>query len=205
MAKVSDYLSFSYGYSTVLEARAHEPPPPYDERYYRCGYQAETPSRIEQCLKHPPAEGGVTSPTPISLKIKGKLQTGFCKAAQVFVVKVKAISADKLLVAKLYDPYFSLRCEVHEDRFKFADYYYSCETAAYCKLQHLQGVSILRYYGSYTCALPAGEGRHRHVRPVLLEYITGVPLDQMDEDRLSEAERRQVMRQAVEVEHRVYN
>ncbi|MCJ1472556.1 hypothetical protein MMC13_001205 [Lambiella insularis] len=158
---------------------------------------------------NPPAKGGRLGP-PIELYITAAIRTGTPYRAQIVRVEVPAFSeSERNLVAKFYDP---LQTEDSQDpevnSFYMADDHYVTETAAYDKLKSLQGTSIPKFYGTYTCDLPTGLGNStRSIRLILIEYIQGTVMSSFSESTvcdLSQAARQNIMYKIVDSESRAY-
>ena len=137
---------------------------------------------MEFCLKHPPLSGGKIREEAVSLKVIYPLCTGLTRSSQLLEVKAGDILQGQPLLAKIYDPsYWDREEDGYLDPCRRADYEYSKEAAAYVKLQHMQGKSVTRFYGSYISNVPVDLYTNRQVCLVLLEYVDGICLSSSDE------------------------
>ncbi|KAJ8098149.1 hypothetical protein POJ06DRAFT_145796 [Lipomyces tetrasporus] len=75
--------------------------------------------------------------------------------------------------------------------------------AAYKALSVLQGSTIPIYYGSYSLELPA-EGTVRSVRLILMEFVPGTSMQQLNPSDFSQLERQVIMNAVIDAESLVY-
>ena len=144
----------------------------------------------------------------MSLKVIYPLCTGLTRSSQLLEVKAGDILQGQPLLAKIYDPsYWDREEDGYLDPCRRADYEYSKEAAAYVKLQHMQGKSVTRFYGSYISNAPVDLYTNRQVCLVLLEYVDGICLSSLDEKEgpaLSQAARQNILRKTIEIESLAY-
>jgi hypothetical protein len=91
---------------------------------------------------------------------------------------------------------------------KRADSEHSIETAAYTELHQssVEGSAVPTYYGSWTLIglhQVDSELVNREVRLILIEYLPGVCMLDLNPDDLSEAERLNIMRKVIEADYDV--
>lgn len=214
---------FPYATGTRLEVRSHTPPPP-PSSYQSCDLEFEARQErrsvdpVERCLLHPPSGGTFTAGTA-ELEIVDFVRAGDQHSAQLFTDRVLSSSSitqklpsgadsDELLVAKLYDPLYFDHEQDDADPFMCVDLAYRRETAAYTKLQSFQGGVIPRFFGSFSLSVPAhyrGLNDVRQVRLILMEYISGPCLADLDPSGFSQLERQTIMKAIVDTETALYN
>jgi hypothetical protein len=112
------------------------------------------------------------------------------------------------LIAKIYDPlYFDfhdcLRWDKYANVTDSADRDYITEVAAYSRLVGTPhpGNIAPEYYGSWTLSIPLhgdGEKEVREVRLILMEYVSGKSMLDVDPSTLSEHERENIMIKLIE-------
>lgn len=109
------------------------------------------------------------------------------------------------LIAKIYDPlYYPFADEdfphIPNDVVARAEDDFAVESAAYSRLdKHLGGGLIPKFHGSWLLDIPLKD-LHRSVGFILMEYIQGVPLDQLDPKSHTTEERLRVLALAMEAE-----
>ena len=89
-----------------------------------------------------------------------------------------------------------------------ADYDYSREAATYTKPHSpLEGTTIPKYHGSWTCDvsvdIPDGP-RKRPVRLILMEFIDGICMQDFDPTGFTEDERSNIMVKAMDAEIAIF-
>lgn len=169
-------------------------------------------SLLERCFLHPPLPGPGTpagsdtecesssgsgaesvpssSSTLRLLRILKPISVHDNQAAQITLC---GSSGD--MVAKFHDPLYaatpSRENDIYADPFRTADHNYAHETAAYEALTQFAArhphISRFfpRYYGSYTCEISTPlAGKTRTVRLILMEYIEGTCLSEVDPTQL---------------------
>ena len=122
------------------------------------------------------------------------------------------IVANGNLVAKIYDPLYypayKNSCR-RDDVIMRADFDYSREAASYNELRGLlEGTIILKYYGSWTCDItvntPYGP-RKRPVRLILMEFVDGICMQDLDANEFTKEERSNIMVKAIPSHGGVYS
>jgi hypothetical protein len=112
------------------------------------------------------------------------------------------------LIAKVYDPlYYPFADEdsphIPNDVVARAEHDFAVESAAYSQLDEALGGSLIpKFHGSWLLDIPL-KHLHRSVGFILLEYIQGVPLDQLDPKSHTLEERLRVLAMAMEAEVRL--
>ena len=205
--------------NTKLDIYAHEAPPPSDHEFQlmamlrgeRDEYFAEREqsSPMEWVLRHPPLPGSPKDKGRIPIMLRESISTKEGQSCQLFRVELDGHPSRPPLLAKFFDPVFSEDFDNHRwycqaNPFYFADYLYTRESAAYPKLKHLQGSKVAGFYGSYTCALPLPQGLSRDVRLILMEYINGICLRDLEPAILPQATRQNVMRRVIATDTEIY-
>jgi hypothetical protein len=118
----------------------------------------------------------------------------------------------ELIVAKIFDPLYHDHQQDDTDPFLLADAAYANEAAAYAKLAALQGGVVPRYYGAYTfdlwqpsdAALALTAAAPRAVRAVLVEYVRGRTLRDLDPRRFSQRARQRIISDIIDAETAVF-
>ena len=167
-------------------------------------------TQLEYCLSWHPLEGSTCDDVTFSFTITKELRVCDGRGAQIVV-------ANGDLVAKIYDPLFYpayQNSSTRNDVIMEADYDYSREAAAYNELRGpFEGAIIPRYHGSWTCDvtvdMPSGP-RKRPVRLILMEFIDGVCMQDLNANEFTEEERSNIMVKAIDAEsaiafHRVFH
>ncbi|KAK9239598.1 hypothetical protein V1525DRAFT_397871 [Lipomyces kononenkoae] len=192
---------------------SHDPPEPTT---YRCNLnihtarERESKHPLERCILHPPLPGSI-GVTTVYLRIVESVRLGDNHSAQVAKVQVERViphessspPVDTPLIAKFYDPLYFDHEQDDVDPFLCVDRHYSHEVAAYNALSDLQGSTIPRYYGSYSLELPA-EATVRSVRLILMEFIPGASMRQLNPCDFSQLQRQVIMKAIVDAESLVY-
>ena len=159
-------------------------------------------TQLEYCLSWHPLEGSTCDDddATFSFTITKELRVCDGRGAQIVI-------ANGDLVAKIYDPLFYPAYEnssTRDDVIMEADYDYTREAAAYNELRGpFEGTIIPKYYGSWTCDItvntPSGP-RKRPVRLILMEFVDGVCMQDLDANELTEEERSDIMVKAIDAE-----
>jgi len=125
-------------------------------------------------------------------------------------VGAQIVVANGNLVAKIYDPLYYPAYEnssYRDDVIMQADFDYSREAAAYNELRGpFEGTIIPKYYDSWTCDItvntPSGP-RERPVRLILMEFVDGVCMQDLDANEFTEEERSNIMVKAIDAERAI--
>jgi serine/threonine protein kinase len=196
-----------YTVGQTFTVRRHIPPAPfmspYPNRRPPFPDNLQKLTQLEYCLSWHPLEGSTCDDVTFSFTITKEVRVCDGRGAQVVVV-----NGD--LVAKIYDPLFYPPYEnssTRDDVMMVADYDYTREAAAYNELRGpLEGTIIPRYHGSWTCDItvdtPSGP-RKRPVRLILMEFIGGVCMQDLDPNDLTEEERSNIMVKAIAAENAI--
>ena len=163
--------------------------PPYPNRRPLFPNNLQKLTQLEYCLSWHPLEGSTCDDVTFSFTITKELRVGDGRGAQIVV-------ANDDLVAKIYDPLFYSAYQ-NSSVIMRADYDYSREAAAYDELRGpFESTIIPRYHGSWTCDVcvdtPSGP-RKRPVRLILMEFIDGVCMQDLDPNDFTEEERSNIM------------
>jgi hypothetical protein len=195
-----------YTVGQTFTVRRHIPPPPfmtpYPNRRPPFPDNLQKLTQLEYCLSWHPLEGSTCDDddATFSFTITKELRVCDGRGAQIVI-------ANGDLVAKIYDPLFYPAYEnssTRDDVIMEADYDYTREAAAYNELRGpLEGTIIPRYHGSWTCDItvdmPSGPTK-RPVRLILMEFIDGVCMQDLDPDDFTEEERSNIMVKAIAAE-----
>ncbi|KFX93744.1 hypothetical protein O988_06632 [Pseudogymnoascus sp. VKM F-3808] len=201
-----------YTVGSCFQARPHSPKPPNNDNFpgFEYDYDHETEKYtvdpFHRCLLHPPSPGKIESGA-MKFKIIDWVQAGDPNDTQVVAVRVLSstveLPTDVNILAKIYDPlYFNHIQDV--DIFRYTDFCYRRETAAYKQLDDLQGGVIPKYYGSFTITLSHTGETSRDVRLVLLEIVPGPSMDKLDPSSFKQSERQEIMKAVVDSERAVH-
>lgn len=179
-----------------LEIRAHKASPPFGEDYpdysgvrdYASQRDLRTKTLVELCLEHPPMDGETAWETPPrNLQIIRHIRVGNNSGAQVVICHLD--HDDHEYAAKIYDPlYYGFSDRIWpgtpRDVADEADKDYCREVAAYLEINdQFGGKEIPKYYGSWTFQIPLDlpdTRRVRDVRLILMEYIEGDTMSEID-------------------------
>jgi serine/threonine protein kinase len=138
----------------------------------------------------------------MTVRITEDVRTGDYKNAQIVVMNENKI-------AKIHDPvyyahkfYEGGRIKVLIDVVHAADKDFYREASAYAELQgtDAEGTVILRYYGSWTMEVHDEKGLPRTVALVLIEYIRGSCMRDVDVKALTQAHREDVVAKVLEAD-----
>ncbi len=213
-ALVEALPEFPYYPGRSILLRKHVPPPltAYNYVYWDIDRtegnellrDREELSLQQRYHKHPPIE---TKPlgSGLSLKIVRSLRAGPSHPAQLVQAQAEGIEDGKPIVAKFYDPFYWNHEQDDIEPFRFVDFEYSHEAAAYRQLDKLQGSMIPKYYGSYSCEMPLADNspQKRSVRVNLVEFIEGICLESLSLDvvkSLPQSTKQNVMEKIVRAE-----
>lgn len=165
---------------------------------------------VERCLRHPPLAGSLGSST-VDLEILDLIRVGDEHNAQVFLVNVRATRSDsdyvhvnQKLVAKVYDPLYFDDDDGYVNPFSCVDQHYTHEVHAYHVLARFQGNLIPSFYGSYSLDIPCDGSEKRTVRLILIEYIPGRSMRQVNATRYPQDTRQQIMKTVIDSESWAY-
>jgi hypothetical protein len=195
-----------YTIGASFTIKRHKPPAPYGGIYSRnpTPVLQEDVDQFEWCLSHQPATGLTSEDDDCTFTIADTIRTGNKCGAQLLLTSSG-------VVAKVYDPlYYEFHdCDMASwllDVAAIADSDYSIEAAAYSELEghNLQGKSVPKYYGSWTTNithLTADGSVTREVRLILLEYIPGVCMIDIDPTSLRQEEKENIMRKLIEADY----
>ncbi|KAK9429335.1 hypothetical protein V1505DRAFT_357001 [Lipomyces doorenjongii] len=192
---------------------SHDPPDPTIgscSLNFHAARERESKPPLDRCILHPPLPGSIGTAT-VYLKIIEAVRLGDNHNAQIAKVQVDRVirhesnspPVDTPLIAKFYDPLYFDHEQDDADPFLCVDRDYSHEVAAYKALSDLQGSTIPRYYGSYSLELPA-EGTVRSVRLILMEFVPGTSMQQLNPSDFSQLERQVFMKAVIDAESLVY-
>jgi serine/threonine protein kinase len=196
-----------YVEGTKYTAKRHEPPTTFEMGYWTgCRPVLEVPggsSQLDWCLANPPAPGITHEADEQSIEISSTIRIGEGYGAQLI------LTTDGL-VAKIYDPLYYKFQEHSDSNEKInvtdsADRDYITEVAAYSEFlgTPIAGSITPIYYGSWTLSIPYqsdGEEEFREVRLILIEYVSGTSMLDVDPSTLSERERENVMTKLIEAD-----
>ncbi|RAL03148.1 uncharacterized protein BO80DRAFT_14409 [Aspergillus ibericus CBS 121593] len=179
-------------------------------------FQRENTDVLTRCFNKSPLPGHTGSHT-LRLKIRKQIRVSDGKSSQIVLVEVISNQLPETmpttLVAKLYDPLYWDHYQDSVDPFIYIDKEYATETAAYQHLHrqlHEHGETtthIPHFYGSYTTDITHPDTtppRNRPVRLILLEHISGLPMDTLNPHTLSQATRKIILEQIITVESHIY-
>ncbi|KAL9098240.1 MAG: hypothetical protein Q9163_006066 [Psora crenata] len=196
-----------------LLIRSHHPPPPTNRQYslrtlkYR---ERVSVHPLERCLLNPPLPGS-DGRQIVHIKITGSIRLGDKHHAQLAAVEVlkdtpvnHSLPKNLSLVAKFYDPLYFDHNEDDGDPVISVNRDYLHETATYKALSTLQGTVIPKYYGSYSLELPVNAHKKRLVRLILIEFIPGTSMRELEPASFSQLERQMIMKAVVDAESLIY-
>lgn len=207
-------LPYEIGRKLIL--RSHIPPVPQTRSKKRQSDEtrvervSKTP--IERCLLNPPWPGSEGRDT-ISVQIDGIVRSGDQHRSQLLTVRILAAAGGgpcfnlldgTTVLAKFYDPLYFDHHPFEDDPIPSVNHEYTRECAAYSALTELQEASIPRFYGSFTLELPVNQRQTRLVRAILLEYISGFALSELDPATFSQHERQAIMKSIIDIESSIY-
>lgn len=199
-----------YAVGSCFKARSHTPKQLDNDN---CEFnindirEVNTVDPLHRCLLHPPPRGRI-EPGVVTFKIVDWIQAGDPNNTQVVSVRVLdstiGLPTDIDILAKIYDPLYFNHIQDDMDIFRYTEYCYNKERAAYKHLVALQGSIIPKYYGSFTISLPVDGEDPRDVRLILLENVPGSPMNKMNPSSFKQAERQEIMKVVADSERAVY-
>ena len=202
---------FPYLTGRHLSLRSHQPPPPTTISVYlnpKTAHERESLHPLARCLRHPPLPGKDGQVTA-KLQIIRPIRAGDNHNAQLIAVRVQSSSSDNLpretdLVAKIYDPLYFDHEQDDADPLLCVDRDYSHETAAYTALSTLQGGVIPKYFGSFSIKIRHKPTAYRFVRLILIEFISGRSMRELETANLSMPIRQTIMKAVIDAETLMY-
>lgn len=204
----AEVLQCPYVLGATFTAHRHQPPPPFGGNYSSRSRPNQDDlrdvSQLEWCITNPPAAGSTIINEAYTFTIISTIRTGSDCGAQL-------VRTNDGLVAKIYDPlFYSFRNRMCS-RFRVdvafdADSDYAREAAAY---QALQGTFAednitARYHKSWTIDIVTnlkGKDVIRAVRLILVEYVPGTPMADIDPDSLTAEEKERIMFKVIEADY----
>lgn len=197
-------------------AQSHAPPPPTIHFPACCvnddagNLEREQLHPVERCLLHPPLPRS-NGTSRLELEICETLRAGDNHNAQLVIANVletnlglNGLTNGKRVVAKFYDPLYFFDDDGYLNPFLCMDKNYTHETVAYAALSDLQGSQIPEYHGSFTLNIPAGESKTRCVRLILIEFIPGKTMRDIDPKGVTRADRQNILKTVVDFETLLY-
>lgn len=198
---------FPYSVGAKFVVRKHVPPTTLEMGYWRNPGRYVSPkvignpTQLELCLAHPPTPGITYAEETRCMEIAKIIRGGQDCGAQT------VLTTDGL-VAKIYDP---LYYDYGGDHWKpsqayvtgEADRHYITEVTAYSEFKGtpIQGGIMPAYHGSWTTDIPVlldGCQRTREVRLILIEYIPGTSMCNLNPTDLTWLERKNIMIKVIE-------
>ncbi|KAL2890653.1 hypothetical protein HOO65_010011 [Ceratocystis lukuohia] len=210
-----------YHCGASLSIRAHTPPPPFGNGYYRDvaprplaeWTDLDGKTQTEWCCQHPVID---TPPHPDKtihhLHVLEEVACRDGRGAQVLRCSLDDSSDDTTYIAKIYDPLYYSYVESCDDPTWRADQDYSSEAAAYEELKKagVDGSLAPKYYGSWTFEMvhPETPKATRSVRMILMEWIPdSVTMQSIVEGgfrgRMSPQHRLDILTKALEVNSKI--
>jgi hypothetical protein len=201
-----------YVVAFTFTATSHEPPPPfggdYITEYPRAPEGWEQLSHMDFCLSRASLGGRTIMNETRRLTITGIIRTGYETGAQIVIV-------NNSMVAKIYDPlYYEFVNDYgyKEDVVHNAEGDYAREAAAYAELQKTPLTRELTpaFFGTYTTDIETrneslGEKHVRHVQLILIEYLHGETMLNIDHRSLPEEFRSAILKKALLAEATLHN
>jgi hypothetical protein len=186
-------------------ATRHDPPTMFEMGYD--DYSRDRPIvpddalQLDWCLTHPPAPGITRTEDTRRIEIVKAIRTGEGCGAQV------VLTADGY-VAKVFDPLYYKFPDPMGVNWKVnvtdvAEEEYITEATVYSQLldTSLQGSIMPKYYGSWSLNIPlvtVGQQLYREVRMIIIEYVTGISMLNIDPTTLTQQARENVMIKLIE-------
>lgn len=158
----------------------------------------------------------------VELEIVDDIRAGVGHSAQVLAVKILQAPSSLLkrlgntttstLTAKFYDPLYFDHAEDDGDPFHCVDHHYTHEVATYNRLTELQGTIVPIFYGSYSLEIPIDQSSSvgqsstitRSVRLILMEYVHGSSMRELEPEDFSQLERKHIMKLLIDGESAIY-
>ncbi|KAJ8111336.1 hypothetical protein OPT61_g6045 [Boeremia exigua] len=192
----------------VFTAYRHEAPAPFGGYYSDCPFpdqnELQQSSQLDWCISHRPNPGTTFLEETCSLAIKSEIRTGIDCGTQLVLL-------ENGLVAKIFDPMFYSHndkefVDLKVDVTTAADSDYATEAAAYSelKMQPVQGDIMPAFYDSWTIKVThyvGGEHITRDVRLILIEYISGEQMLDIEPENLQSKVREQIMIKVIEADY----
>ncbi|KAJ9219570.1 hypothetical protein DTO027B5_4838 [Paecilomyces variotii] len=207
---------FPYTKGWIFHAQTHISPPPTPVTYNCClsttqeREDRERLGKLRWCLDHPPLSGEMGA-GGIDLEIQDAFRVGDRCNAQVFTAKVlqappnfRCLQPGKEIITKIYDPLYFNDEGGYINPFRSVDKHYTHEARTYDVLSDIQGQLIPTFYGSYTSDIPVDGHLKRTVRLILLDYIPGTSMQQVNPKDFSQQTRQQIMRSIVDFETLIF-
>lgn len=202
------------GWEFTVQSHIAPPPTPVKNgccRNWESGHEERKQLLpVERCLRDLPLPGILESGT-VNLRILDILRAGDGRSAQVFTVEVLETSPDlshlhsaRKLVAKVNDPLYFNDDEDFLNPFRCVDKHYMHEVGAYKALSSLKPAQIPRFYGSYSLNIHVKESKMRSVRLILMEYIPGKSMQQVNPNDFSQSARQDIIKAVIDLDSRVY-
>lgn len=209
-------IPFPHVKGQQFTVRSHIPPPPtplepgFCEEGDTGKLERKQLHPIDRCLLHPPLPGSDGS-LQVAFQITEPLQVGDHRRAQLLLVNIiktnspaKYLGQGKKLVAKIYDPLYAADENAYLNPFLLLDKNYTHETAAYTRLSDLQGSLIPQYYGSFSLEFPTNRYKPRHVRLILIQFIQGSSMQNIDPGSLSQSHRKHIIKSIIDFTTLIY-
>lgn len=118
----------------------------------------------------------------------------------------KGLANGKRLVAKIYDPLYFFDDNGYFDPFLCVESRYVNESATYLRLSDLQGTWIPEYYGSFSLQFAVqGTSTKRCVRLILIGFIPGHSMREMEPKSLSQYDRQGIMKRLIDFDTMLYS
>ncbi|KAH7093689.1 hypothetical protein FB567DRAFT_178449 [Paraphoma chrysanthemicola] len=198
-----------YVVGATFIAKSHIPPAPFGKYYGEhesCDLeQLPSSAQLEWCIAHPPAPGVTKHEDTICIGIANTIRIGSDCGAQIVLLESNRVAEIfDLLYYEFYDTDGPAGLKI--DVTAKADSDYVIEAAAYNKLQHStvpDGI-IPDYYGSWTIDVETLIGNNlmtREVRIILMEFVPGVRMLDLDPEELLKEERENIMRKMIEADY----
>ncbi|KAI9695806.1 MAG: hypothetical protein M1836_006072 [Candelina mexicana] len=162
-------------------------------------------SPLQRCLQRHHARPSSIGPNTLSILIAEEVQLRD-GGAQVVSVRAPDLAGQQSLIAKFYDPLYYKHGnpgDIDGDPFRCAKHDYCHETAVYEALGDLHGTVVPTYYGSYACDLTGPEWT-RSVYLILIEFISGRCMRDLDPHNFPQPERQTIMKMIVEADSALY-
>ncbi|KAH7082618.1 hypothetical protein BKA63DRAFT_583637 [Paraphoma chrysanthemicola] len=198
-----------YVVNATFIAKSHIPPAPFGGYYGEdksCDLERlPSSAQLEWCIAHPPAPGVAQREDTIRIRIVNTIRTGSDCGAQIVLLESNQ-------VAKIFDPLYYVFYDTDGpaglkiDVTAKADSGYVIEAAAYNKLQHstLPDGIIPNYYGSWTIDIETLIGdklKTREIQIILMHFVPGVQMLDLDPEDLLKEERENIMRKVIEADY----
>ncbi|KAI8931013.1 hypothetical protein NX059_012024 [Plenodomus lindquistii] len=205
-----------YTVGTTIEAVKHFPPEPfggqYTTPYPKVGNDWRDLSQIDLCTRSPPLGGHAIPEVKQILKITDTIRTGVARGPQLVVI-------NESMVAKIFDPlfynyYFKYGCGRKRHVTSVAEQDYSFEAAAFGCLEHSAVAQKFTpgFFGTWIANIETeffscGEKQvcTRQVPFILMEYVKGKSMFDIDVSTLDDKTRTHIMRKVLKVEAELYH